>query len=111
MLYAKSQFPQSGIEPMPPVLEAWIFNPWTAREFPHPTPHPTPFFYILVSLGTLILSQRWFYRLTPICLEWFIVAQSLCRVQLSVTPWTAACQASLSITIPQSWSGLGGVFS
>ena len=28
--------------------------------------------------------------------------QSLSRVQLSVTPWTAACQASLSIT--NSWS-------
>ena len=30
------------------------------------------------------------------------VVQSLSRVQLSVTPWTAACQASLSFTI--SWS-------
>ena len=28
--------------------------------------------------------------------------QSLCHVQLFVTPWTAACQASLSFTI--SWS-------
>ena len=28
--------------------------------------------------------------------------QSLSRVQLFVTPWTAACQASLSITMSQS---------
>ena len=31
-----------------------------------------------------------------------VVVQSLSRVQLVVTPWTAACQASLSITISQS---------
>ena len=31
-----------------------------------------------------------------------VVIQSLSRVRLSVTPWTAACQASLSIT--NSWS-------
>ena len=29
--------------------------------------------------------------------------QSLSHVQLCVTPWTAACQASLSITNSQSW--------
>ena len=29
--------------------------------------------------------------------------QLLSRVQLFVTPWTAACQASLSITNSQSW--------
>ena len=33
-----------------------------------------------------------------------VVAQLLSRVQLFVTPWTAACQASLSIT--NSWSSL-----
>ena len=31
-----------------------------------------------------------------------VIVQSLCHVQLFVTPWTAACQASLSFTI--SWS-------
>ena len=31
-----------------------------------------------------------------------VAVQSLCHVQLFVTPWTAACQASLSIT--NSWS-------
>ena len=33
---------------------------------------------------------------------WFSSAQSLSRVQLFATPWTAACQASLSITSSQS---------
>ena len=32
----------------------------------------------------------------------FSLIQSLSRVQLLVTPWTAACQASLSITNSQS---------
>ena len=33
---------------------------------------------------------------------WWGVVQSLSRVRLFVTPWTVACQASLSFTIP--WS-------
>ena len=33
--------------------------------------------------------------------------QSLSHAQLSATPWTAACQASLSITIPGACSNLG----
>ena len=37
-----------------------------------------------------------------ICLEWKSSVQSLSHVQLFVTPWTALCQASLSIT--NSWS-------
>ena len=36
--------------------------------------------------------------------HWLSVVQLLGRVQLFVTPWTAACQASLSFTI--SWSVL-----
>ena len=32
----------------------------------------------------------------------FVVVQLLSRVRLFVTPWTAAHQASLSFTIPQS---------
>ena len=35
-------------------------------------------------------------------LFWLVVFQSLSCVQLFATPWTAACQASLSFTI--SWS-------
>ena len=37
--------------------------------------------------------------------QWFlmvVVVQLLSHVQLFVTPWTAACQASLSLTISQS---------
>ena len=26
---------QSGIEPVPPAVEAWILNHWTAKEVPH----------------------------------------------------------------------------
>ena len=43
--------------------------------------------------------------LVPLCflpLRWFSSVQSLSCVQLFVTPWTAACQASLFIT--NSWS-------
>ena len=32
----------------------------------------------------------------------FVVVQSVSHVQLFVTPWTAACQASLSFTVFQS---------
>ena len=35
-------------------------------------------------------------------IEWLSSVQSLSRVQLFATPWTAACQASLSITISRS---------
>ena len=37
--------------------------------------------------------------------------QSLSCVQLSVTPWTAACQASLSITNSQNWVKLMSIKS
>ena len=40
------------------------------------------------------------------CDQWIlghlVVVQSLCRIRLFATPWTAACQASQSIT--NSWS-------
>ena len=35
-------------------------------------------------------------------LTWLLVVQSLSQVQLFATPWTVACQASLSFTIAQS---------
>ena len=35
-------------------------------------------------------------------LTWLLVVQSLSKVQLFATPWTVACQASLSFTIAQS---------
>ena len=39
---------------------------------------------------------------SPLFGIWFSSVQSLSRVRLFVTPWTAACQASLSITNSQS---------
>ena len=45
----------------------------------------------------MLQGQRWIFA-TKLARS----AQSLSRVQLFVTPWTAACQASLSITTSQS---------
>ena len=51
----------------------------------------------------MIQRELSLYYLVYILLDFFSVSvQSLSRVQLFVTPWTAACQASLSIT--NSWS-------
>ena len=44
-------------------------------------------------------------------LEIFVVVQLLSHVQLFVTPWTAACQASLSFTISRSFLKLISVES
>ena len=48
---------------------------------------------------TKVLNMWNLYNVTSQC-----SVQSLSRVRLFVTPWTAACQASLSIT--NSWSSL-----
>ena len=40
-----------------------------------------------------------------------IIVQSLSHVWLFVTPWTAACQASLSLTVSQSWLKLMSIES
>ena len=57
-------------------------------------------FYFILDCSWFIMCRfrctaRWFSYI-------FSSVQSLSRVQLFVTPWTAACQASLSIT--SSWS-------
>ena len=61
------------------------------------------------SFHTLIWHHFWVNYMLPILLMGRLVlvcqfssVQSLSRVQLFVTPWTAACQASLSITNSQS---------
>ena len=64
------------------------------------------------SFGGSAMSQIWGVRLSRgvknrvplhiILLQLFISVQSLSRVQLFATPWTAVCQASLSITNSQS---------
>ena len=45
------------------------------------------------------LALNW---LGPLLQTFVVVVQSLSHVRLFVTPWTAACQASLSITKFQS---------
>ena len=72
--------PWPGIEPRPPALAAWSLSHWITREVP-----VMRFKEEIVSL--LLVSTS---------------VQSLSCVRLFATPWTAACQASLSIT--NSWS-------
>ena len=59
-----------------------------------------------VSLLSLLLSsppQHWytFFHCVSVC-TLLVVVQLFSHVQLFMTPWTAACQASLSFTISQS---------
>ena len=49
-----------------------------------------------LSPGTEVTGRSWICGRVPFSV------QSLSRVRLSVTPWTAACQASLSITNSQN---------
>ena len=71
--------PCPGIEPGPPAVEAWSLNHWTARKV------------------WAFLSKNLF-DCTIIFLALLSSVQSLSCVWLFVTPWTAAHQASLSIT-------------
>ena len=57
--------------------------------------------------GTHSFLRQWIH----FAAGWFSSVQSLSRVQLFVTPWTAACQASLSITNSQSWLKLMSIES
>ena len=50
----------------------------------------------------LSLKSDWLYSLQPNMEKLYTVNRSLSHVQLFVSPWTAACQASLSITNSQS---------
>ena len=52
------------------------------------------------SRGAIVFSKHIAISSTKICLESSV--QSLTRVQLFATPWTAACQTSLSITNSRS---------
>ena len=56
--------------------------------------------YSLCDLLQLVLSGHQFPHLS--CKSTFFVVQLLSPIQLSATPWTAAHQASLSLTIFQS---------
>ena len=57
-------------------------------------------FYVFIYLASLSLCCcAW---TSPSCVEQFSSVQSLSRVRLFATPWTAACQVSLSITNSRS---------
>ena len=62
----------------------------------------------LISLGLYLLEHaspegsRLEFTLRDICSAQFSSVQSLSHVRLFATPWTAACQASLSFTNSQS---------
>ena len=55
-----------------------------------------------ICLHSFIHSTHFYWAFVPRTILGFAVVQLLGRVQLFATIWTAACQASLSITI--SWS-------
>ena len=63
--------------------------------------------FLLITYHFLSLSSHFLIPFASICYI-FSSIQSFSRVQLFVTPWTAACQASLSIT--NSWSLLKLMF-
>ena len=69
-----------------------------------PLPSPTDFKRLFYTSVSLLLShiQGYHYHLSKFHIHAFSSVQSLSRVRLFVTPWIAACQASLSITISQS---------
>ena len=57
---------------------------------------------LYLSSLSVILSQSLHVAANSIISFFLIVVQSLSRVQLFATPWTAACQVSLSFTISRS---------
>ena len=75
-------------------LGCWTLSDWWPRAI---TRHPweSSKLCLLKSLSMTVASLYWRTKLA-------CSVQSLIRAQLFVTPWTAACQASLSIT--NSWS-------
>ena len=84
------------------------FNPWS-RKIPHALEQLNP----CTTTCEPVLKGLWAATTEPVCHNYwspstrettaikkpFAVVQSLSRVRLSATPWTAACQASLSFTI------------
>ena len=108
-----------------PAVEAWSRNHWMAREVQHTLSYHTTQQLRSLSRWKLMFTQKPVHRYRSFIqncqnLEatkmafsrwmdkvWYLQTtdysvQSLSHVRLFVTPWTAACQASLSIT--NSWS-------
>ena len=79
-------------------------------EISHITLEPPPLPTSLTRMVYLIQKKKkkepiptYYNHPKPVVNLWFLVAvESLCRAWLSATPWTAACQASLSFTISRS---------
>ena len=100
---------QPETELPPPALKAQSLNHWTTREVP-------PNSLIWISYSPSDFSYHLYQRFLSGAFGWtsefpsalwnirksFSSVQSLSRVQLFATPWTAALQASLSITNYQS---------
>ena len=66
--------------------------------------------------ASVVKTSLHFFIILPSRCVWFshysfAVVQSLSHVQLFATPWTAACQASLSFTISQSLLKLMSIWS
>ena len=60
------------------------------------------FLYLCVSENLIILKYKFFWESSDWNVVVIVVVQSLSHVWLFVTPWTAARQASLSLTISLS---------
>ena len=79
---------------------------WLLITFCHP--RPTQFYILPMKRKTQLLFPTWkvpWYFPSSLFILGFLIAavvQSLSRVWLFVSPWTAALQASLSFTISQS---------
>ena len=82
---------------MPPVVETWSPNYWAAREFP-------------LDNGSKLAHLHHCYgdALVPGEVKKWSQMKSLSRVWLSVTPWTVAYQAPLSMGFSRQeyWNGL-----
>ena len=73
----------------------WVYKLCQFEELPDILSLLRFFYHKYVAFCQMLYKLIWSH-------DFFVVVQSLSRVWLFVTPWTAACQASLSITI--SWS-------
>ena len=103
-----SRVPTGLFGPLPPQTCSLLFG-WSNLASKRITVHPGIIdsnykgeIQIMISSQILQQSKRWTKLLNYFfCLQ-FSSVQSLSCVQLFATPWIAACQASLSITNPQS---------
>ena len=83
-----TQLSQSEIKPMPPALEVWSLNYWTDREMQNRS-----FLIWYDMIHTMIQEYAW-------CMLLLLLSRPVAWPH--VTPWTAACYASLSLTISHS---------